>query len=123
MPLTEDNYLDESSYDPVEVKAVIHNAYRMAEEVEKYREEVEEAIGMAETLPYSVIDDGLYTEEELVESGNGISMLENIQAAIRGNGFGRTTDEELENIRAIRLIEEMLQEEAFRPSMFEGSLN
>ena len=121
MPLTKDNYLDESSYDPVEVKAVINNAYRMAEEVEKYREEVEEAIGMAETLPYSVIDDGLYTEEELVESGNGISMLENIQAAIRGNGFGRTTDEELES--TIRLIEEMLQEKAFRPSMLEGSLN
>ena len=121
MPLIDDD-LDEISYDPVGVKAVIHNAYRIAEDVGRYREEVEEAIGMVESLPYSVIDDGLYTEEELVESGNGISMLENIQAAIRGNGLGNTSKEDLENIRAVRLIEETLEQEAFRPSMQEGKL-
>ena len=109
--------VSETGYDPIQVEEAIDNAYRSAESLdEEYRDLVEEAIGKVETMPYSVNEDGTYTEEEMVETINGLSMLENIQMEV----WRETRDREL--VEYLRDMEDYLDETAFRPARSQGML-
>lgn len=121
MPRAQEKSGNEDVYDPIEVESVIDDMYAIAEGLETYREEVEEAIGKVESLPYSVHEDGSYGEEELRESEDGFYMLETLQSmtcpASLENG-----KKDAEASTAIKVIEHALRNEAFDPAMEDGDI-
>jgi hypothetical protein len=105
------------TYDPLEVEAAIDDAYTAAENLEIFGDEVEEAIEMIETLPYSVHRDGHFTREEMIESLDGMFKLEYLAFRIR-NPFelDLKMEERHENADEINRIERLLEKEAYRPA-------
>ena len=114
---------EESNYDPISVEAAVDDAYTIAGYLNNYREEVEEAIGMVEKMPYSVNEDGDYSQDELIEASNGFNMLENIHARVSGSYFVDFEESRDEwDAGAVKLIERVLKEQAFDPAMDEGDI-
>lgn len=108
----------ETGYDPIQIEDAIDDAYTIAEELDmsEYREPLEEAIQKVESLPYAVNRDGTYTEEEMVETIEGLNMMENLQRKI----MNETRDSE--TVQELRELEDYLEAEAFRPARQQGSL-
>ena len=99
------------AYDPLEVEKAIDDAYRIAEGLEEYGEEVTETIEIFEEMPYSVNRDDNYTEDELVNAVKALNRIENIYWA-----------SEEENREDISLIETLLTERAFKPARKYGKM-
>ncbi|QKQ98257.1 hypothetical protein GKQ38_01845 [Candidatus Nanohaloarchaea archaeon] len=108
--------VSETGYDPIQVEEAIDEAYSFAENMEEYQELVEEAIQKVESLPYAVNRDGTYSEEEMVETIEGLNMMENIQRTVMNETRDRETVEELKE------LEKYLEERAFRPAKEQGIL-
>ena len=111
--------VSETGYDPIQVEEAIDNAYIFAEKLnDEYQEHAEKAIEMVEALPYAVNENGTYTEEEILESLNGLYMLENLQAKIVNERF--LEGHKSEQVKDLRELEKYLEETAFKPAREEG---
>jgi hypothetical protein len=111
------------SYDPLEVEGAIDDTYRIAENIDTYQEEVEEAIAMIEKLPYSVHEKGSYTEEDIIEASKGFNILEKLHRKTSGvpmGKFGGKTDKAASE--SIRYIERVIENDSYRPAMDEGDI-
>lgn len=108
--------VSETGYDPLEVERAIDHAYNFAEDNPEFQESLEQAIEMVESMPYSVNEDETYTEEELVETVEGLNALENIQREI----VKETGDRELAD--EVRDLEKYLEKTVLYPARAEGTL-
>ena len=114
---------DGEDYSPLEVEKAIDDAYRMADELELFQEEVQESIEMIESLPYAVNRDGGYTEDQMTDSLDGLFRLESLACRIRNNfGVSHDTDERQEHARKVNEIEMMLESRAYKPARSHGSM-
>ncbi|WP_414837255.1 hypothetical protein ACK3SF_03225 [Candidatus Nanosalina sp. VS9-1] len=111
---------NEKEYDALDVEAAIDDAYTIAENIDTYRDEVEDAIEMIESMPYAVNEDGTYTEGQLEQTIRGLNTLENIQHLADPNSFEGKKDQEAAD--SVRFIERTLEHRAFRPARDEGRL-
>ena len=113
----------ESQYRPLEVEEAIDDAYRSAEELRLFQEELEEAIEMIESLPYAVNRNGEYTEDQMVESLDGLFQLETLASRIRNNyGVELGAEERQVYAQKINNLEEMLHENAYKPAREHGTM-
>lgn len=108
----------ETGYDPIHVEKAIDDAYGIAEDLDlaEYKEPLEEAIQKVQSLPYAVNTDGTYTEDDIVETIEGLNTIENLQREI----MRETRD--LETVECLRDMEDLLEENAFRPARNQGIL-
>ncbi|WEL23454.1 hypothetical protein [Candidatus Nanohalovita haloferacivicina] len=107
--------VSETGYDPLEVEKVIDDAYRFAEDNAEYQEPLEEAIEMVESMPYSVNEDGTYTEDHMVETIEGLNELDNLQRQMTRDGNVELADE-------VRGLEDYLENHVLRPVRENGKL-
>ena len=110
--------VSEIGYDPLHGEEVIDNAYRFAEELVDYKEPLEEAISRVEALPYAVNRDGTYTEQQLVETVEGLNMLDNLQRRVMRD----EESYEMELVEELQDLEDRLEQSAFRPARSQGTL-
>lgn len=110
--------ISETGYDHIQVEEAIDNAYLFAEKLDaEYQEHAEKAIEMVETLPSAVNETGMYTEEEIIETLEGLYILENLQARASRHGVSENSSE---TVRDLRTLEDYLEETAFKPAREEG---
>ena len=105
--------VSETGYDPIEVEKAIDEAYTFAEKRGEHQDSLEEAIHMVESMPYAVNEDGTYSEEQLVETVEGLNELDNIQRQILREG-------DLALAHEVRGLEEYLEEKVLYPSREKG---
>ena len=101
---------NEQEYKPIEVEAAIDDAYRIAEDLDEYGEEITELIEQFEEMPYSVNRNGTYDAEEMTDSVRALNQIENYY-----------WDSNI-NAEEISQIEMLLTEKSFKPARREGKM-
>ncbi|MFB6116724.1 MAG: hypothetical protein ABEK10_04415 [Candidatus Nanosalina sp.] len=101
---------EKEDYNPIEVEAAIDDAYRIAEEIDEYGEEITQLIQQFEEMPYSVNRNGTYESDQMIEAVEALNTIEN---------YYWSSDEDTEEINQIEML---LTEKAFKPARRHGEM-